>query len=618
MAGFNNSRAIATALLMPATAAPDPIYGPIGSIYINSDRFVHAFGTQNSFIGRNAGNTTLIVGASVGNAALGSFSLGSLTTGAANTCIGDSSGSAVTTGSNNTGCGIATLEDLTTGNENTAVGSGSLALLQTGSFNTSVGSGALADVTTGSANTALGVNAGTTYTTESSNLVVGNIGTVADANWIRIGQQGNGLGQQNKCNIAGIYSVTPASPTIARVIIDNNGQLGTLPGGGGSIDTITGNDGVPIAPVLGNFNILTNNATVKFLGSAGTQTLNFGLTNLILGSNAASIAGAILNVGYGTQALGNLTTGQSNAGIGSNSLSSLTTGNFNTAVGANTLGVVTTQDFNTAVGYNALTGNIADSNTAVGFGALGSNTTGDSNVAVGVSTLLSNLTGIGNTAIGNNSGGNITTGSLNTLFGRTVMASLTTGLQNIAIGYAAGSSCTVGSESSNIYIGSTGGLGDSNTIRIGEDGSGFGQQNRAFIAGVYGVTPVLAPELVIIDSAGQLGSVGGGIPTATVIVTVSQNLASNTQYIIQSAGPVNLLLPATSLVGDVIRIVGNSQLWTITQGAGQLISFAGTDTTPGVGGSMGATAGSDCVELMCVQTDAVWNVFSAVGNLNLI
>lgn len=617
MAGFNNSRAIATAVLMPATAAPDPVYGPIGSIYINSNRFVHSYGTQNSFIGRDSGNTTLIIGASIGNAALGSFTLASLTTGAANTCIGDSSGSAITTGSNNTGCGIASLEDLTTGNENTAIGSGSLALLQTGGFNTAVGSGALSDVTTGSANTALGVNAGTNYTTESSNLVVGNIGTVADANWIRIGQQGNGLGQQNKCNIAGIYGVTPASVTTASVIIDDNGQLGTVPGGAGAIDTITGNDGIPISPILGNFTFLTSNTTVEFLGSAGTETLNFGNTNLILGSKPA-IAGAILNVGLGASALSNLSTGQSNIGIGNSALSSLTTGNFNTAVGANALGIMTTAGFNTAVGYNALNANTADSNTAVGFGALGSTTTGDSNVAVGVSTLLNNTIGIGNTAVGNNSGGNITTGSLNTLFGRSVMGSITTGIQNIAIGYAAGSSCTVGSESSNIYIGSTGAAGESNTIRIGDDGSGFGQQNRAFMAGVYGVTPASAPELVIIDAAGQLGSAGGGIPTATVIVTTSITMSPNTQYIIQAAAPVNLLLPATSIVGDVIRIIGDSNLWTITQAAGQQISYVGFDTTLGVAGSVASLQGSDCAELICVAGNTRWTIFNGSANLNLV
>ncbi len=359
--------------------------------------------------------------------------------------------------------------------------------------------------------------------------------------------------------------------------------------------------------------IQITDASRRFMHNAGTLG-----SNTYVGTDAGNFTNTGgFNTGIGDSALESVTTGQQNTIIGAVAGDAITTGEFNVAVGANALSAITAAVSNTAVGTNALSISTANSNTAVGFGALGNTTTGDSNVAVGVQALLNNSIGIGNTVIGNNSGGNVTTGSVNTFVGRTVMASLLTGTQNIAIGYLAGASC-IGAESSNIYIGSDGGLGESNTIRIGEDGGGLGQQNRAFIAGVYGVTPVLAPELVIIDSAGQLGSVGGGIPTATVIVTANQALAANTQYIIQAGAPVNLSLPATSLVGDVIRIVGNSQLWTITQGAGQVIGFAGTDTTPGVGGSLGATAGSDCVELMCVQTDTVWNVFSAVGNLNLV
>lgn len=359
--------------------------------------------------------------------------------------------------------------------------------------------------------------------------------------------------------------------------------------------------------------IQITDAARRFMHNAGTGGLN-----TFVGTDAGNFTNtATANTGIGDSALESVTTGQENTIVGALAGDAITTGNFNTALGSGALSTITAAVSNTAVGYNALNLSTANSNTAVGFGALGNTTTGDSNVAMGVQALLNNTIGLGNVAIGNNTGGNVTTGSVNTFVGRTVMASLTTGNQNIAIGYQAGSSCT-GGESSNIYIGSDGGLGESNTIRIGDDGALPGQQNRAFIAGVYGVTPVLAPELVIIDSAGQLGSAGGGIPTATVIVAVSQALAANTQYIIQAGAPVSLSLPATSLVGDVIRIVGDSNLWTITQGAGQQISFAGTDSTLGVGGSVAALAGSDCAELICVAGNTRWTIFTSVGNLNVI
>jgi len=736
MAGFDNSRAIATALLMPTTAAPDPIFGPIGSIFINNNRFLHAYGTQNTFLGQNAGNFTLTTATALGNLGIGTASLSSLTTGGANTCVGDSSGSAITSGNNNTAFGIATLEILTTGVQNTAVGSGALELATTANFNTAVGSGALSNITTATSNTALGINAGTNYTTENSNLVLGNTGIVGDANWIRIGQQGAGLAQQNKCNIAGIYGITPASATIARVIIDDTGQLGTQVGGGTSIETITGNDGVPRSPLLGNFNLLTANATVLFIGSAATETLDFARTsNPILGSNAAGITTATNNVGLGVGALAALTTGQSNVAVGNSALTNLTSSIANTAVGFEALTTIsTTVSGSTAVGFqalkfsttgllntaigagsgraittgsgNTLIGELSASNmtnaldiVAIGrtagsayvlnearnivvgpqvpgiagesdvirvgqsntsgiqltdmsrrflhnFGTLGGNiflgidagnfTTGsganigigtealqvigngNSNVAIGDQVAGALTTGNQNVLLGFGTGNNLISGANNTAIGTGSLIGLTTGSYNLVLGgLNSGNNLTLG-DSSNIFLQNTGQAGDNNTIRIGTQGAGFAQQNRAFIAGVYGVTPALAPELVVIDSNGQLGSAGGGIPTATVIVTVSQALSPNTQYIIQAGAPVSLSLPATSLVGDVIRIVGDSNLWTITQGAGQQISFAGTDSTLGVGGSVAALAGSDCAELICVATDTRWTIFTSVGNLNVI
>jgi len=918
MAGFNNSRAIATAVLMPTTAAPDPIFGPIGSVYINNNRFLHAYGTQNTFLGQNAGNFTLNTGSSIGNLGIGTSSLSALTTGGANTCAGDSSGAAITTGANNTAIGTSSLEILTTGNENTAVGSGALELATTATFNTAVGSGALSDITTATSNTALGINAGTNYTTENSNLVLGNTGTVGDANWIRIGQQGAGLAQQNKCNIAGIYGITPGSATIARVIIDDTGQLGTQAGGGTSIDTITGNDGVPRSPVAGNFNLLTANATVLFIGTAATETLDFNrTTNLVLGSSlpslgvgarnvgvgsivlnaattaadnvaigfqagkfitsgagnillgsltGASLTNGVSNIALGSAALTNapsavanillgdaagnnytgtensniiighgilgtlgetnvirigtygaglqqqnksfiaatysnfgtnnafvgenagnttltigsainntsvgrntllgLTTGDSNTGIGSFSLTNVTTGNDNTALGKFAGDSLTTGSDNICIGSGAgsnytiesnniaigLPGVVADASTtrianiygtAVGAtnavvvidntGKLGTNaggapiltitgniggaqspvagnfnivtanstvqfagtagtetldfnrttnlilgsslpalTTGVNNVGVGVNVLNTLTSGQANVVIGWRAGDALTSGSGNIAMGLNSLGSAATSGSNIAIGSStlalaistnnniaigAGSlviyngnattdaniaigvgaldtllfgryniaigqdaaSNYVNNETSNILLSSAGVVAENNTIRIGTQGTGLGQQNRAFMAGVYNVTPAVAsPEIVVIDSAGQLGSTSGGIPTATVIVTTSITMSPNTQYIIQAGAPVNLLLPPVSAVGDVIRIIGDSDLWTITQAAGQQISYVGFDTTLGVGGSVAALQGSDCAELICVDANLRWTIFNGLANLNVV
>jgi hypothetical protein len=81
-----------------------------------------------------------------------------------------------------------------------------------------------------------------------------------------------------------------------------------------------------------------------------------------------------------------------------------------------------------------------------------------------------------------------------------VGSSNTTGSENIALGIAAGVNLTNGDR--NIDIGNQGSSGDDRTIRIGSD------QTRAFIAGIRGVFVENSVQ-VVIDPAGQLGTIGG-------------------------------------------------------------------------------------------------------------
>lgn len=199
----------------------------------------------------------------------------------------------------------------------------------------------------------------------------------------------------------------------------------------------TTNSGIAV-PALGNLNVLTANATVLFSGSGSTVTLDFSQNNLILGTNPAGLPGGlgVSNVGLGVGILNNLTSGSSNTAIGFESMRLTTTGGNNTGCGFETL-------------FNLISGN---NNTAVGGLALGNLTT---------PAFMAN-----NTAIGANS-----------------LQHVLTGVSNIGIGFSAGISYT-STESNNIIIGNSGTLGESNVIRIGTQGTGIGQQNQTFIAGV--------------------------------------------------------------------------------------------------------------------------------------
>jgi len=200
-----------------------------------------------------------------------------------------------------------------------------------------------------------------------------------------------------------------------------------------------------------------------------------------------------------------------NTAEGQNALFSLAGGGFNTAVGFLSLRSNTTNGFNTAVGAGTLLANTADENTATGAGALLSNTTGSSNTADGAFALFSNTTGGRNNAVGfealfhttgsfnnavgafalssntvgdsNNAIGDAalesnTSGNGNTAVGDAALLNNTTGSNNIAIGHSAGSALTTGHN--NIDIGSPGAGAESNTIRIGVQGT----QAFTIIAGI--------------------------------------------------------------------------------------------------------------------------------------
>jgi hypothetical protein len=203
---------------------------------------------------------------------------------------------------------------------------------------------------------------------------------------------------------------------------------------------------------------------------------------------------------------GNFTsTGFSNTATGDGSLDSITTGTQNTATGTFSLFSNTTGIGNTAAGVDALRSNtIGGSNTATGHQAMILNTTGGANTATGNVALASNTTGFFNTATGQDALLFNTTGSWNTAMGRGALLGNTTGSFNTAIGAQAGFAGIVINGDYNIYVGYAvaGPSNESNTIRIGN-----GNDNRAFIAGIYGVPTGLPGTAVFVDANGQLGTV---------------------------------------------------------------------------------------------------------------
>lgn len=180
----------------------------IGTLTINGYAFVHA-GT--------GGNDSAYFGGS------GNFT----SSGDLNTAVGHTSLGSLTGGSDNTAIGYSSLSALTDGIRNSAFGNYSLETLDGGSYNCSIGLFSGEALVSGSRNTFLGTFAGSgPASTESDNIYIGYdvLGDTGVSNKIQIGTQGSGEGEQNACQIAGIYGNAP-SGTAQACYVDTDGTM---------------------------------------------------------------------------------------------------------------------------------------------------------------------------------------------------------------------------------------------------------------------------------------------------------------------------------------------------------------------------------------------------------
>ena len=228
-----------------------------------------------------------------------------------------------------------------------------------------------------------------------------------------------------------IYIVDPRANTnliyVLLGVVGNVADWELLTGSVGALITLTGNTGTAF-PSAANINIVTDNATPKFVGSGSTITLDFGLDTLILGNNKTS-GGFASCVGLGKNVFGSVST----TAIGS------------TFVGAQSGELCTATASDTGIGSGALANythyNLAGNNTVVGASSMGNFISGDYNTTLGA------LAGAGG----------VLTGSYNTLIGQSLIGAAGTNYR--------------GAESSNLLINNIGVVTETNVIRIGTTGN---------------------------------------------------------------------------------------------------------------------------------------------------
>jgi hypothetical protein len=203
-------------------ALPTTTSATVGVITLGGDRFAHNFGTNNTFLGLSAGNFTMSMSGS-DNTAIGISALSSNTIGCCNTASGLRALERNTTGSGNTAIGLSALSSNTSAFGNTGSGVNALDRNTTGCCNTASGHSALAN-NTGTNNIAIGFDAGLNLTTGNFNIDIGNSGVAAEGGTIRIGNSTN----HSRAFLAGIRGKTTGAADAISVLIDSNGQLGTV------------------------------------------------------------------------------------------------------------------------------------------------------------------------------------------------------------------------------------------------------------------------------------------------------------------------------------------------------------------------------------------------------
>ncbi len=240
--------------------APDGGYPNFNTAEGEDALFSLTTGTANTAVGYHAlysdtiGVNNTAVGTALSsntsgnlNTGVGGGALGGNTTGTSNTAMGFAAMASNTTGALNTAIGVNALFENISGSTNVAVGYGALNKNKTGGFNTAIGVSAL-ERSKGSSNTVigwiagsnirgdsnivLGTAAGLDLTVGSNDIDIGNRGVVGESNTIRIGTQG----AQTATFIAGISGATVAGGVT--VVVDANGQLGTLTSSGRYKDSI--------------------------------------------------------------------------------------------------------------------------------------------------------------------------------------------------------------------------------------------------------------------------------------------------------------------------------------------------------------------------------------------
>jgi trimeric autotransporter adhesin len=540
---------------------------------LGSDKFIHATGIGNTYVGLRTGafssgqNNTFLgfrVGlnsSGINNTFLGTDAGSKNTTGGFNTFTGSQAGFLTTTGTENTFNGYYSGYSNTTGSFNSLYGRNSGAYLTSGENNTFLGfsSGFSAN---GNKNVMIGRDAGAWATTGSENVFIG----WASGTGIQVNPN-TGISNTFMGSLSGQFNTTGSYSTFLGYASGNKNTTGiantftgtgsgfnntigsrnTFNGYNSGLNMLTGNDNVFMGWFAG-YSILGSENVAVGRGAGTWATIGSG--NVFMGKDAGEGSSTVANTGdyntfLGTQAGNKNSTGSYGTFIGYSAGNKNSTGLANTFTGTGSGSNNTIGSRNTFNGYNSglnmLTGN---DNVFLGWFS-GYSTLSDNNVAIGRGSGTWATTGPGNVLIGKDAGeGSSTvanTGENNTFLGTEAGNKNSSGSNNVFLGYRAGSGSILNSSGSfNLYLGNLSG--------------GFGLNGATLQRSVaigYNAKVSINDAIILGDTANTNLKVGIG------------TTRPGNSFELRSAVPNTSGLRLTNLTSNSPTLTGNSKALTV-------------------------------------------------------
>lgn len=352
-------------------------------------------------------------------------------------------------------------------------------------------------------------------------------------------------------------------------------------GGGGSLDTLTGNSGGAISPDgFGNINLVGNGINVSSAGGGSTITFS-------VAASSTTVSGII-----------ELAT------------------NAETIAGTDTVRAVTPDDLKAKLGAQTQYGVMIGAGTTAALSASG----------VGLAGQVLQSSGGGGNPDWSTTTYPVTSAQGDLMFAQAANQFITLSKDTNATRYLSNTGTSNNPAWAQVSL-STGITG---TLPIAHGGTASTSYSTNYgvlyfdgtqfltISSTGTAAQVLTSNGVGVAPSWQAGGGGSSFSWNTVSGT-SQSMSVNNGYITDNAGLVTCTLPGSASVGDVVRVTGKGAGgWKIAQNAGQTIYFGELSSTTGAGGYLASTLDRDTVELVCVTANNDWNVLSSIGNITVV